>query len=57
MSFRFKLIIGAFLLTAVVASPQSDEKKGPVFTKDGQLVLPTGYRSWVLSEGPSLPTG
>ncbi len=57
MSFKFKVIIGALLLTAVVASPQSDEKKGPVFTKDGQLVLPTGYRSWVFIGGPITPNG
>jgi len=57
VSAKWKFIIGALLLTALVARPQTDEKKGPVFTKDGELVLPMGYRSWVFIGGPITPNG
>ncbi len=63
MNSKLKLIIGSLLLTsvvaltAVIAKPQADEKRGPMFTKEGELVLPTGYRSWVFIGGPITPNG
>jgi hypothetical protein len=41
-------------MTATAGSPQSGGK-GPVFTKDGSLVLPAGFRSWVFIGGPITP--
>jgi hypothetical protein len=32
-------------------------QKGPVFTKEGNLVLPTGFREWVFFGGPITPNG
>lgn len=57
MNSRAKVLIGTLLTIATVASPQSGEKRGPVFTKDGDLVLPTGFRSWIFIGGPITPNG
>jgi hypothetical protein len=48
------LIAGAFAITAVALS-QTNSRSGPVFTKDGDLVLPTGFREWVFMGGPITP--
>lgn len=48
------LIAGAFVVTAVALS-QTHSRNGPAFTKDGDLVLPTGFREWVFMGGPITP--
>ena len=48
------LIAGTFVITAVAIS-QTKPRSGPVFTKDGDLVLPTGFREWVFMGGPITP--
>jgi hypothetical protein len=48
------LIAGACLLTTVALS-QTHSRSGPVFTKDGDLILPTGFREWVFMGGPITP--
>ena len=44
------LIASAFVITAVGIS-QTNSRSGPVFTKDGDLVLPAGFREWVFMGG------
>ena len=48
------LIVGGFLIAAVAIS-QTNSRSGPVFTKDDDLVLPTGFREWVFMGGPITP--
>ena len=48
------LIAGAFVITAVAIS-QTNSRSGPVFTTNGDLVLPTGFREWVFMGGPITP--
>src|SRR5579872_1877103 len=48
------LIVGAFVI-ATVAISQTTSRSGPVFTKDGDLVLPTGFREWVFMGGLITP--
>src|SRR5215469_6118086 len=48
------LIAGAFVIAAVAIS-QTNSRSGPVFTKDGDLVLPTGFREWIFMGGPITP--
>ena len=48
------LIAAAFSLTAVAVS-QTSARRGPVFTRDGDLVLPEGFREWVFMGGPVTP--
>ena len=48
------LVLGAFLIVGVAVS-QTTSRHGPVFTKDGDLVLPTGFREWVFMGGPITP--
>ncbi|MGC4048391.1 MAG: cytochrome P460 family protein [Paludibaculum sp.] len=50
------LLLGAFVVTAVVVS-QTNSRSGPVFTKDGDLVLPTGFRSWAFMGAAITPNG
>ncbi|WP_433964317.1 cytochrome P460 family protein [Tunturiibacter gelidiferens] len=57
MTAMAKLAIAALLITTIAADPQPDKKGGAAFTKDGDLVLPTGYRSWVFIGGPITPNG
>ena len=57
MNFRPTMLTAAALTIAVVALSQSTTQKGPVFTKDGDLVLPSGYRNWVFLGGPITPNG
>ena len=49
-----RLAIVMLLMAATAGSPQSGGK-GPVFAKDGSLVLPSGFRSWVFIGGPITP--
>src|SRR5215467_9754776 len=48
------LIAGAFVITSGAIS-QTNSRSGPVFTKDGDLVLPRGFREWVFMGGPITP--
>ena len=48
------LIAGVFVIAAVAVS-QTSSRRGPVFTKDGDLVLPTGFREWIFMGGPITP--
>lgn len=48
------LIAGAFVIASVAVS-QTNSRSGSVFTKDGDLVLPTGFREWVFMGGPVTP--
>jgi Cytochrome P460 len=55
MSLRLTALIGAVLTIAVIVSSQSSAQRGPVFTEDGDLVLPSGFRHWVSLGGPITP--
>jgi hypothetical protein len=57
MKFRLSVLTASALAIAVVALSQSTTHKGPVFTKNGDLVLPSGYRQWVFLGGPITPNG
>src|SRR4051812_43004418 len=48
------VIAGAFVITAA-AIAQTKHGSAPVFTKDGDLVLPTGFRQWTFMGGPITP--
>jgi hypothetical protein len=48
------LIAGSFAIASVAVS-QTNSRIGPVFTKGGDLVLPTGFREWVFMGGPITP--
>jgi hypothetical protein len=56
MAYLVRFAVGVLLMAATAVSPQPGDK-GPVFTKDGSLVLPTGFRSWVFIGGPITPNG
>jgi hypothetical protein len=56
MTYLVRFAIGVLLMAATAVSPQSADK-GPVFTSDGSLVLPAGFRSWVFIGGPITPNG
>ena len=55
MGVRWKVLTGAAFVITAVAVSQTSPSKGPVFTKDGDLVLPTGFREWVFMGGPVTP--
>ena len=55
MSLRLTVLIGAVLAIAVIVSSQSSAQRGPMFTEDGDLVLPSGFRQWVSLGGPITP--
>src|SRR6516165_8308699 len=57
MSIRMTVLIGAVLTIVVIGMSQSSGQKGPEFTKDGNLVLPTGFRQWIFLGGPITPNG
>lgn len=57
MNFKWTTLIGALLAVAVVGLSQSSGHSGPVFTKDGELALPTGFREWLFIGGPITPNG
>src|SRR5260370_11707521 len=55
MKVRLARPIGVLLTIVSIGLSQSNAQKGPVFTKDGDLVLPTGFREWVFMGGPITP--
>ena len=57
MNFRFIAVIGAVLSILAIGLSQPVARRGPSFTKDGKLVLPTGFREWVFVGGPITPNG
>ena len=57
MNFRLIVVIGAVLSILAIGLSQPGAHRGPAFTKDGKLVLPTGFREWVSLGGPLLPMG
>jgi hypothetical protein len=57
MAVKLMVLIGATLMIVAAALSQPSAHKGPVFTKDGSLVLPTGFRKWTFIGGPITPNG
>jgi Cytochrome P460 len=57
MKLRLAVAFGAVLTIVAIGLSQSRAQRGPVFTKDGNLVLPTGFREWVFIGGPITPNG
>ena len=57
MGVRWKVLTGAAFVITAVAVSQTSPARGPVFTKDGDLVLPTGFREWIFIGGPITPNG
>jgi hypothetical protein len=57
MKLRLAVPIGAVLSVVAIGLSQPRAQRGPVFTKDGNLVLPTGFREWVFIGGPITPDG
>src|SRR5689334_13633177 len=57
MAVKLMVLIGATLAIVAAALSQPSAHKGPVFTKDGSLVLPTGFRKWTFIGGPITPNG
>lgn len=55
MRQRLTFLILAVLTIVVIGLSQSSAQKGPVFTKDGSLILPSGFREWVFLGGPITP--
>jgi Cytochrome P460 len=55
MNIKWIALIGAVLAIAAVAFSQSSAPTGPKFTKEGNLVLPSGFREWVFIGGPITP--
>ena len=55
MKLRLAVPIGAVVMIIAIGLSQSRVQRGPVFTKDGNLVLPTGFREWVFIGGPITP--
>ncbi len=55
MRVILKALIACVLVITAVALSQTNSRSGPVFTKDGDLVLPTGFREWVFIGGPITP--
>lgn len=48
--------VALVIVTALAATPPSSQEKGkPEFTKDGELMQPTGYREWVYIGTPLTP--
>jgi hypothetical protein len=57
MAFKWLLLTGVLLATASITFSQARALRSPVFTKDGELVLPSGFRNGSSLEVPSLRTG
>jgi len=56
MTVKLMVRIAAVLgVVAVGAVSQPSARKGTVFTEDGNLVLPSGFRKWVFMGGPITP--
>src|ERR1700722_5143879 len=50
-------VLLVLMTLAVTTHSQPGERSGPVFTKEGELVLPTGYRKWIFVGAPITPNG
>jgi hypothetical protein len=57
MGVKWTVLIGAMVAAAAVELSQPSAHGGPVFTKDGGLALPTGFREWTFIGGPITPNG
>jgi Cytochrome P460 len=57
MNFRLIVLIATGFTILAAGSSQPEVRKGPVFTNDGKLVLPSGFREWVFIGGPITPNG
>jgi len=57
MKVQLAVLFRAALMIVAVGLSQSRAQKGPEFAKDGNLVLPTGFREWVFIGGPITPNG
>lgn len=57
MNLRLIVVIGAVLSILAIGLSQPGARNGPAFTKDGKLILPTGFREWVFVGGPITPNG
>lgn len=57
MKLRLAVPIGAVVMIVAIGLSQPRAQKGPVFTQDGSLVLPSGFREWVFIGGPITPNG
>ena len=55
MKVQLAVLFGAALMIVAVGLSQSRAHKGPEFSKDGNLVLPTGFREWAFLGGPITP--
>jgi hypothetical protein len=55
MTVKVMVVIAALVGIVVVAVSQPATRRGPEFTKDGKLVLPSGFRKWVFVGGPITP--
>jgi len=55
MTVKVMVVIAALVGIVVVAVSQPTTRRGPEFTKDGKLVLPSGFRKWVFMGGPITP--
>lgn len=55
MRTRKVIIITVMLLAIVAVAVSQSPRNGPVFTKDGELVIPSGFRKWVFMGGPITP--
>src|ERR1700744_6794624 len=52
---KLRILTGVFLAIVTVGASPPSERSGPTFTKDGELVLPSGFRKWVFIGGPITP--
>jgi len=57
MKLRIAMPVGAVVAIVAIGLSQPRAQRGPVFTQDGNLVLPTGFREWVFIGGPITPNG
>ena len=55
MTVKLMIVIAALVGIVGVAVSQPRALRGPVFTNDGKLVLPSGFRKWVFMGGPITP--
>src|SRR5262245_16896359 len=55
MKLRLAVPIGAVVMIVAIGLSQPRAPRGPVFTQDGSLVLPSGFREWIFMGGPITP--
>src|SRR5690349_6535317 len=51
------VVVVALVVLASKGTPQASEARVPTFTKQGELVLPKGYRKWMFIGAPITPNG